>query len=75
MPEPMFDIFAGAPDKDALWLEAVDGLSSARRRMEEIAKANPGRYFVFAVRGHAVLAQIETAERVEVDDQVMTRTA
>jgi DNA-binding NarL/FixJ family response regulator len=53
---PVFDIFAGTVDKDAVWVETVAGLSSARERMEAIAAEKPGHYFVFSRRDHSVLA-------------------
>jgi hypothetical protein len=58
--EPRFDIFSGAPDKDALWVECVCGLSNAREQMERIAAQKPGRYFLFSLLSHSILAEIET---------------
>jgi hypothetical protein len=66
MKEPIFDIFAGDQGKDALWIEAVAGLSNARERMEQIAKEKPGKYFLFSSTVHSILARTETFER---DDQ------
>jgi len=60
MDDPTFDIFRGATERDAIWLEAVSGLSSARQRMEQIAAASPGQFFVFAPESHSIVAQIET---------------
>lgn len=60
MSEPKFDIFSGDLDKDAMWIETVQGLSNARERMEEIASQKPGRYFIFSSSSHAVLSQTET---------------
>ena len=48
MPESTFDIFSGHLGEDALWLEAVEGLSNARERMQKIAEQTPGAYFVFS---------------------------
>jgi len=62
---PVFDIFAGLADKDAVYLETVAGLSSARERMEAIAAKEPGRYFVFSPRDHTILAKTETREKPE----------
>jgi hypothetical protein len=62
MNEPMFDIFAGTYDK-AVWVEAVEGLSNARERMEQIGKEKPGKYFLFSCTDHSVLARIDTFER------------
>ena len=62
-----FDIFCGAPDKNASWYESVEGwyesvegLMNARARMEQIARIRPGKYFVFSRRDHSILAQVET---------------
>jgi hypothetical protein len=57
----MFDIFSGAaPDKDAMWVEAVSGLANAQRRMKEIAEKSPGQYFVFSQGSSSVVAQTDT---------------
>ncbi|HWF38234.1 MAG TPA: hypothetical protein VG322_06935 [Candidatus Acidoferrales bacterium] len=60
--EPRFDIFSGAPDKDAMWLEVVTGLAGARERMEEIAREIPGRYFVFSIHSRVLLATVDTTK-------------
>lgn len=60
MREPGFDIFTGTSDKDAIWLEAVEGLSHARARMYEIAAQIPGQYFIFSPSDHEILARTET---------------
>jgi hypothetical protein len=65
-PELVYDIFRGATNKDAIWVEAVAGLSSARRRMEEIAKESPGRYFVFDQERHAIIARADTRRTTRV---------
>jgi hypothetical protein len=64
MDEPTFDIFRGAFDKDAVWVERASSLSNARKRMEEIAQATPERYFVFSQHSHTVLARIDTRKSV-----------
>jgi hypothetical protein len=60
MDEPTFDIFSGADDKDAVWIESVLGLRRARKRMEEIAATTPGQYFVFGSASHSILARVDT---------------
>ena len=60
MKEPTFDIFTGTSEKNAIWLESVDGLSNARARMHDIAARIPGLYFVFSVGSRSVVAQIES---------------
>lgn len=58
--QPPFDIYCGAPDKNAAWYETVDGLANARARMEQISRIRPGKYFLFSRRDHSILAQVET---------------
>jgi hypothetical protein len=65
MTEPTFDIFAGGPEKDPVWVEAVQGLSDALERMEQIAQKTPGQYFVFSIGSHAILARTETFKKPE----------
>ena len=62
---PVFDIFCGMADKEAVWVETVSGFSSARERMETIAKLEPGHYFVFSRTDHSILAKITTHEKPE----------
>jgi hypothetical protein len=59
MKESTFDIFRGTSDEDAVWLEAVEGLSAASERMEEIAAIIPGPYFIFSAASHSILARTE----------------
>ena len=58
------NVFSGAIDKTALWLERVGGLENAKRRMVEIATKSPGRYFVFCDFPHTVVAQIDTPSEI-----------
>ena len=60
MRTPVFDIFSGVPDRDARWLETVEGLGASFDRMKEIAAENPGRYFIFDPREHVVRLCIDT---------------
>jgi hypothetical protein len=65
MPDPMFDIFSGGPDKDPMWLDTVAGLSHARERMEQIAAKAPGHYFLFSTEAQTILAEIDTVKKSE----------
>jgi hypothetical protein len=58
--ELTFDIFSGESGKDAVWIEAVEGMSNAQRRMEQIAAQKPGKYFLFSVNNGSVLTCLET---------------
>ncbi len=60
MKVPQYDIFSGRIDKDAIWLESVDGLAAAVSRMKDYARQSPGCCFVFCCNSHAVLASINT---------------
>lgn len=55
-----FDIFSGELDKNAVWLETVDGLAEAQKRMQEIATRKPGVYFIFSSGDRSVVAKLET---------------
>lgn len=35
---PMYDIFSGTCYRDARWLEAVEGLGAAQKRMKQLAE-------------------------------------
>jgi hypothetical protein len=62
---PQYDIFSGCADKDALWIETVEGLGNAYDLMTKIAAESPGRYFVFCPRSHAIRGSINTLGRPE----------
>ena len=53
-----FDIFSGMPDRDAVWVKAVDGIEEVKAQIEQIAADEPGDYFVFHVASREVLFQI-----------------
>jgi hypothetical protein len=61
MSVPLYDVFRGHPNKEALWIEAVDGLGAANDRMKEHAQRIPAPYVVFCQRTHAVMARIDTS--------------
>jgi hypothetical protein len=61
MDTPRFDIFSGQTDKNAVWVESVEGLGNASERMLELAQKTPGRYFVFCLNTHRVLASIDNS--------------
>jgi hypothetical protein len=65
MSEPTFDIFSGTSDKDARWLESIEGLSKARDRMEHIAAVRPGEYFLYCPENHTILAKSSTAKPLQ----------
>ncbi len=61
MSVPEYDLFCGIFDKNAMWLEAVEGLGNAFERMKDLASEAPGSYFVFCTRTHQVMASVDTS--------------
>ena len=54
--EPIYDIFSGTPEENAVWLEAVVGAGNARDRLEEIAeRERSGHLFVYCRVDHRVV--------------------
>ena len=60
MNEETFDIFSGAPEENGLWVEAIEGLSSAHQRMGQIATEKPGKYFLFSSTDQSILTRVDT---------------
>jgi hypothetical protein len=63
MPIPQFDIFLGAPDKNAMWLECADNFDSAKAKMRKLATENPGTYFLFSSTYRKVLEVIDNSRK------------
>ena len=61
----MFDIFTGTSRQNAIWLDAVEGLSNARARMHDLAAQIPGQYFVCLIGSDEILAGVETFKKRE----------
>ena len=62
-----YAIFSGtwedAPPRDSegpLWLESVNDLNVAIRRMEELARETPGRYFVYNTAPIQLVAKFDS---------------
>jgi hypothetical protein len=62
---PLFDLFSGTSEQDAIWLECVEGLSAARQRMEQRAKSLPGSYFLYSALSHSILTKIDTGKHLQ----------
>jgi len=63
---PMFDIFSGHfMDKDAIWIEAKEGLAEAYQAMLQIAADKPGAYFVFSSYTRTCVASADTSKFLE----------
>lgn len=57
---PRYDIFSGRKNKDAVWIEVVEGLGSATARLKQLAVERPGPYFAFSIETGTVIASIDT---------------
>jgi hypothetical protein len=62
MKVPRFDIFSGT-DEHAQWIEVVEGLDVATRRMEFHAAKRPGKYFIFNCSEHTIADSTDTSFR------------
>ena len=60
MNEAPIDIFSGAPYENGLWVEAIEGFSNARQRMDQIAAEKPGKYFLLATTEQSILTRVDT---------------
>ena len=60
MKVPRFDIFSGT-NNNAQWIEVVEGLDTATRRMEFYAAKSPGKYFVFNCSEHTIAYSVDTS--------------
>lgn len=60
MKVPRFDIFSGT-EKNARWIEVVEGLDAASKRMEFYAAKFPGKYFVFSCVEHLIADSIDSS--------------
>ena len=58
----VYDIFLGTSEQDALWLEAVEGLSRAKERLSQIAAHKPGNYFIFSSQAQAIIARLRASQ-------------
>jgi hypothetical protein len=67
--EPTFDIFSGTSDKDARWLESIEGLSKALGRIESLAEIRPGTYFLYDPANHSILAKTASTEQLQYQTQ------
>lgn len=55
-----YDILSGRIDRDAVWIEAVQGFGNAYERMTRLAAQQPGPYFIFCQKTHTICGSIDT---------------
>lgn len=63
MNDETFDIFSGSAEEYGLWVEAIEGLSSAHQRMGQLAAEKPGRYFLLSSADQSILTRVDTRSR------------
>jgi hypothetical protein len=51
----MYDIFMRFPDGAPLWLEAVEGLERARKRLASLANASDAEYFIYSEKSGGII--------------------
>lgn len=64
----MFDIFSGRVDKDAVWVETVEGFGNAYELMTKIAARVPGPYFIVSQKTRIIRGSIDTSTKVRFID-------
>jgi hypothetical protein len=62
--EPLFVIFSDLHEGQVAWLEPVEGLANAQRRMQQIAAEKPGAYFVYDAQTASTVAKTNTAKEL-----------
>ena len=60
---PIYDIFSGTNERDAIWQGCAEGLQNAKFEMEKLAVKRPGPYFVYYTPEQSILARIDTSEK------------
>jgi hypothetical protein len=63
LPLPTFEIFSGRVDKNAIWIETIEGIGNAYELMTKIAAETPGPYFIFCSRSRTLCGSINTSTR------------
>ena len=56
-----FDILKRHADGSFIWLEAAGDFTGAQARMQSLATATPGEYFVFDQRSQQIVAKLSTS--------------
>jgi hypothetical protein len=62
--EPLFVIFSELTDGRVAWLEPVEGLANAQRRMNQIAAEKPRVYFVYDAQTASIVTSMNTAKEL-----------
>jgi hypothetical protein len=61
--EPIYDLFSRLPDGSPLWLESIEGLEKAEKRMNVLVGLHPtGEYFIYSEKCGGVVRRIPDEE-------------
>jgi len=63
MSVPVYDIFSGSCEYDAVWLETAHSLDAACHRMTRFAATAPGPYFVICYDTGEVVTRLNTTRQ------------
>lgn len=65
--EPIYDLFSRLPDGSPLWLESIEGLEKAEKRMDLLARSHPkDAYFIYSEKRGGVVRRIPEEESASV---------
>lgn len=60
----IYDLFSRLPDGSPLWLESIEGLEKAERRMDAFARSHPGdEYFIYSEKCGGVVRRFPEEEK------------
>lgn len=54
-----YDIFKKTPDTPLVWLERIEDIQEAKKRLISLASSNPGDYFVWDASGRRFIESLE----------------
>jgi hypothetical protein len=61
--EPIYDLFSRLPNGSPLWLESIEGLEIAEKRMDVLARLHPSdEYFIYSEKCGGVVRRIPDEE-------------
>jgi hypothetical protein len=61
----MYDIFMKFPDGSPLWLEAVEGLDEARKRLARLLRTSSAEYFIYSEKSGGIVERASAGDHDE----------
>jgi hypothetical protein len=59
--DPSYDIFWVDQEGEAVWQSSIEGIWNAKKRMEELARKKPGKYYIFSASENRTVARLDMA--------------